>query len=157
MSGASACGVGGASGPVAAMIVAVHVEQDEALVPLGDVVEQLRQHPVICGVDRQRAADQRFVRLGPLPDLQPPALLGASIDRAVGAAIEIELEARAMHDDMGRHVHDALAGERILLAQPLGILERHRLGDFLAELVTVVDGGRDDRAGAMLDGPPTLS
>ena len=41
---------------------------------------------------------------------------------------------------------DRLAGIGILLAQPVGIAERHRRAHLVAQPVAVMDRGRDDRA-----------
>ena len=51
---------------------------------------------------------------------------------------------------------DRLAGERVLLAQPVGGGEGHLRGDFGAQAVAVVDGGRQHRARPVLDGPPAF-
>ena len=121
--------------------------------PRRDAVEQLAEHRIIFGVERQRVAHQRLVRLAGLPHLEPPALLGSRIDRLVGAAVEVELEARAMHDDMRRHAPHRLAGKRILLAQPLRVAERHRRRHLRPKLMAVMDRRRHHRPGPLLDGP----
>ena len=42
-------------GPVAAVVVAVHVDHQKALVPRRDAVEQRAQHAIIFGVQVERA------------------------------------------------------------------------------------------------------
>ena len=49
---------------------------------------------------------------------------------------------------------DRLAGIGILLAQPIGIAERHRRAHLGAKPVTVMDRGRHDRALAPRGAPP---
>ncbi len=85
------------------MIVAMNVEDDEALVPSGNIVEQPAKHAIIGSVNRQRFGDQ-FRSRGAFPDLQAPTLFGRLVDSLVGATIEIELEARAMRDDVRRDI-----------------------------------------------------
>ncbi len=97
--------------------------------------------------------DDRFVGLSRLPQLQTPALVRSPIDGAVGVAVQVELETRAMDDDMRRHVEHRLAGERVFLAQAFGVAERNRLCDLGAQVVPVMDRGRYDAARAILKSP----
>jgi hypothetical protein len=131
----------------------VHVDQHETPVRGGDIVQQSGQHPVIGGVDRQRAVGKAG-RQGLAPHLQTPALLRGFIDGLDRRAIKVEFEPRSMDDDMARHVQDRLPRERIFLAQPLGIAKAHRRHDFRPKLVPVVDCRRNNRPAAALHGPP---
>ena len=74
MSGASSCGVGSAVGPVAAMVVAMHVEHQEALVPSRDIVEQSAQHAIIFGVEVERALQHALARGAPVCHTSRPQL-----------------------------------------------------------------------------------
>ena len=140
--------------PVAAMVVAVGVDNDEPALALGHSVEERGEHPVIFAVDGERSLGKRRVELARFPHLEAPALLGRPVNRFVGPAVEVELEARAVDDEVERHRPHRLAGERVLLAKPVGLSEPHLARDFGAKLVAVVNGGRKHRPGAMLHRPP---
>ena len=62
-----------------------------------------------------------------------------------------------MDDDVARNAADCGARERILLAQAIGIGERHPRRNLGAKPVPVMDRRRDHRPGPVLDGPPALS
>lgn len=141
---------------IAAVVVAVDVEDDETRMRCRNLIEQRAEHPVISCVNVERALDQILAR--PLvPDVQPPCLLRRFVNRAVGTAVEVEFKAREMDDNVIGHVDDRLAGERILLAQAISIGQFHRRSNFGAKRVAVVDRGRNDRPRPLLHGPPFLA
>ncbi len=94
------------------------VDQHEALVVGRDSLKQLPEHRIISRVDGERTLDHAR-RRWLAPQIQPPALFASQINGFVGAAVQVEFEARTMGDDMGWDVKDGLAGERVFLAQPL--------------------------------------
>ncbi len=61
-----------------------------------------------------------------------------------------------MDDDVQRNALDGLAGERVLLAQSVGIGERHFERDFRPQVVAVVDRGRKHRAWPVTNSPPSF-
>ena len=75
------------------MIIAVHVEEHEALVIGRNAIEQVAEHPVVSGMDGERSIDEIRVRQA-VPDIKAPALLRRAIDGLAGCTVEIEFEAR---------------------------------------------------------------
>ena len=57
------------------------------------------------------------------PYLQSPGLFRRQVDRSVARAVEVDLKARSMNDDLGREIGDELFGERVFF--PLAV----RVGD----------------------------
>ena len=78
------------------------------------------------------------------------------INRVVAVAIEVEFEPRPVRDDMLRHAANGFARERILLAQPVAVAERHSRRDLGPQIVPVVDRRRDHRPRPVLDSPPAF-
>ena len=154
MSGAFSCGVGSTVRPVPSVVVAVNVQDEESLVPRRDAVEQVAQHAVIFGMEVERPLHQVRVQLFPCPDLQSPALRRRSIDGVFAAAVEVELEPRAVGDHKLRDAADGFTGEGIFLAKSLILAERHSCRDLGSQLVPVVNRRRDHGSRAVLDSPP---
>ena len=55
-----------------------------------------------------------------------------------------------------RHTADGLAGERVLLAQAVGIAQAHPCRDLGSEFVPIVNGCTDHGAGPVLNSPPAF-
>jgi hypothetical protein len=70
--------------------------------------------------------------------------------------VEIKFKARAVNDDVGLATPCRLSGERILLAQTLRLPKRHRFRNFGPEVMAIVNRGRHDRPGSVLNRPQTL-
>ena len=121
-------------GAVAPVVVGVHVEQDERAA-LGQGVEPRREGVVEGVVRRQAALEELVGQLAVAPHVEPPAVVGLAVDRLATGPVEVGLEAgarghHAVGDDRGEPV-----GERVLLAEALGLVEHHRLGDLGPQLV----------------------
>jgi len=59
-------------------------------------------------------------------------------------------------DDMRRDIDDRMAGEWVLLAQPVSVRQGNAFGDFGAQCVPVVNCHRGDRTVAPLQRPPNV-
>ena len=118
--------------------------------PRRDIVQQAAQHPVIGRVD-----GERFARPAPwsvaLPHFEPPALLG-SLDRP-------RRRRPRFRSNSNRERWTMIWVGTSTIAWPVnGSSSRrrsrsaklHRRRDFGAQVVAVVDGGRDDRSGSAL-------
>ena len=143
------------SRPPAAVVVAVDVEEHEAGVIGGDLVEHACHRRIETTVILERALDNRLVE-GAAPRLEPPALLGSPVHGGRRLAVEVDFEARAVGDDVGRNAADRLAGERVLLAQALGVGQGCQGGDLGPQAVAVVDRCGSHRPRAALQRPPQI-
>jgi len=128
---------------VAAVVVGVHVQHHERaggrkrIQPGSEVGVQILM---------DRARDLRhLLRQGRvMPDLQIPTVLGPAIDGLVGGPIHVDLEAGPVDLEPGRDVLDDQIRERILLPEPVRLGEGHERHELRAQVVTRMDGRRDD-------------
>jgi hypothetical protein len=86
----------------------------------------------------------------------PQACSGRQIDRSIAAPVEIDLETRAVEHDPVGQIADGVLRERVFLAQPLRVVERHGGCYLVTQAMTVVDSRADDRRGTALDGPQRI-
>src|SRR3546814_17290285 len=92
-----------------------------------DLVHHPAHHPLEGAVDGQGTLYKSVPGRGG-PDLHSPALVGRALEGDFLGAVEVDHEASAAGDDVGRNVTDRLAGERVLLAQTTGLAMRHQNG-----------------------------
>ena len=92
-SGLSSAGAGVCVRAVAAVVVGVHVEQDERSA-LGEGVEPRREGVVEGVVRRQAPLEQLARQRAAVPDVEAPAVVGAAVDRLAPGPVEVGLEAR---------------------------------------------------------------
>ena len=91
-----------------------------------------------------------------LPQVEAPCIVRDSVDRLVGRAVEVDLEAGRARDKelVANRCQDV--GQRIFLEQPLGIAQRRQLCNLWSEVVSGVNRRCDHRAVAASDFPSWL-
>jgi hypothetical protein len=126
----------------AAMVVAVDVEHEERSVA-GEAVEVAGQLGVEVVVNGPRCLP-RPVWEGVSPQVQSPRVGGVEVHGPVSGSVEIDFEARPVHDEPGADLLDDQVGVRVLLAKPGLIVECGQGGDLRAQVVAGVNRGRDE-------------
>ena len=100
------------------------VDENEPAMALLDTGKDTVQLTVEGVVKGERRRNDVLVRLLS-PDFQAPGLVRRPLDRSRARAVQIDLKARSMHDDLGWEISDEVFGERILLPLPVGVGEAH--------------------------------
>src|SRR3546814_11750516 len=87
---------------------------------------------------------------------QPPGLVRPKINRHLTLAVEVDLEPGTMEDDAVRNVANEVVGERVFFPQPVCLAKGEPIDKISTDMVSVMDGGADQRRKAALDAPKRL-
>ena len=113
--------------PFAPVVVAMDVDKDEPVVTLLDIGEDTLEFAVIRVMKGERLV-QNVLGRWLSPYIQAPGLVRRPIDRSLARAVQIDLKARSMNDDLSWEISDKMLGEGILLPLPV------RVGDAQAAI-----------------------
>ena len=120
--------------PFAPVVVAVDVDKDETAVTFLDIGKDALELAVERVVKGERLIHNVLGRwLSPY--VQAPGMVRRPIDRSRSRAVQIDLKARSMNDDLGWEIGDKVLGEGVLLPLPV------RVGDAQERLASAPDVG----------------